>query len=79
MSEIERAVEVKRETLREEILRNKQEISQNEKRVEERTNEYLARNLSGMTREAERLTTVEQRYGATSDSTRASSRDCSNI
>ena len=76
MSEIEKAVEVKLETLREEILRNKQEISQNDKRVMERTNEYEANNLSGMTREAERLTTVERRYGATSDSTRASCRDC---
>ena len=76
MSEIERAFESKRETLLEEILHNKQEISQNEKRVEERTNEYLARNLSGMTREAERLTTVERRFGASSDSTRARSRDC---
>ena len=60
MSEIEKAVEVKLETLREEILRNKQEISQNDKRVMERTNEYEANNLSGMTREAERLTRLSE-------------------
>ena len=37
MSELERAVHVERENLREEINRNSQEISRSEKRLKERT------------------------------------------
>ena len=44
MSELERAVHIERESLREEINRNKKE----------RTDEHIAKNLSRMTREAER-------------------------
>ena len=54
MSELERAVHVERESLREEINRNKQEASRSEKRLKERTDEHLAKNLSRLTREAER-------------------------
>ena len=52
MSELERAVHVERESLREEINRNRQEISRSEKRLNERTDEQLTKNLSRMTREA---------------------------
>ena len=53
MSELERAVHVERENLREEINHNRQEVSRSEKRLKERTDEHLAKNLSRMTREAE--------------------------
>ena len=53
MSELERAVHVERESLREEINRNRQEVGRSEKRLIERTDEHLAKNLSRMTREAE--------------------------
>ena len=54
MSELERAVHVERESLREEINRNRQEVGRSEKRLMERTDEHIAKNLSRMTREAER-------------------------
>ena len=44
---------VERENLREEIDRNRQELSRSETRLKERTDEHLAKNLSRMTREAE--------------------------
>ena len=50
---LERVVHVERESLREETNRNSQEVSRSEKCLTERTDEYLARNLSRMTREAE--------------------------
>ena len=53
MSDSERAVHVERESLREEINRNRQEVSRSEKRLKERTDEHLAKNLSRMTRETE--------------------------
>ena len=53
MSEMERAVHVERESLREEINRNRHEASRSEKRLKERTDEHLAKNLSRLTREAE--------------------------
>ena len=53
MSELERTVHVDRESLWEKTNCNRQEISKNEKRLKERTDEYLAKNLSRMTREAE--------------------------
>ena len=53
MSEVERAVHVERENLREEINRNRQEASRSEKRLKERTDDHLAKNLSRLTREAE--------------------------
>ena len=52
-SELERAVHVERESLREEINRNRQEAGRSEKRLKERTDEHLAKNLSRLTREAE--------------------------
>ena len=52
MSELERAVHVERESLREEINRNRQEASRSEKRLKKRTDEHLAKNLSQLTREA---------------------------
>ena len=55
MSELKRAVHVERESLREEINRNRQEVSRSGKRVKERTDEHLAKNLSQMTREAEQI------------------------
>ena len=53
MNELGRAVHVERESQREEINRNRQEVSRSEKRLKERTDEHLAKNLSRMTREAE--------------------------
>ena len=53
MSELDRAVHVERESLREEINRNRQEAGKSEKRLKERTDEHLAKNLSRLTREAE--------------------------
>ena len=53
MSELERAVHIERESKREEINRNRQEVSRSEKRLKERTDENIAKNLSRMTREAE--------------------------
>ena len=53
MSELERAVHVERESLLEEINRNRQEAGGSEKRLKERTDEHLAKNLSRLTREAE--------------------------
>ena len=53
MSELDRAVHVERESLREEINRHRQEVGRSEKRLKERTDEHIAKNLSRMTREAE--------------------------
>ena len=53
MSELERAVHVERESLREEMNRNRQEVDRSEKRLKERTDEHIAKSLSRMTREAE--------------------------
>ena len=53
MSELERAVHVERESVREEINRNRQEVVRSKKRLKERTDEQIAKNLSRMTREAE--------------------------
>ena len=53
MSELERAVHIERESLREEINRSRQEVGRSEKRLKDRTDEHMAKNLSRMTREAE--------------------------
>ena len=53
MSELERAVHIEKESLREEINQNRQEDGRSEKRLKERTDEHIAKNLSRMTREAE--------------------------
>ena len=53
MSELERAVHIERESLREEINRNRQEVGKNEKRLKERTDEHIAKNFLRMTKEAE--------------------------
>ena len=52
-SELERELHVERESLREKLNRNRQEVSRSEKRLKERTDEHLAKNLLRMTREAE--------------------------
>ena len=53
MIELERAVHVERESLREEINRNRQDVGRSEKRLKERTDEHMAKKWSRMTREAE--------------------------
>ena len=53
MSELERAVHFETESLREEINHNRQEIGRSEKRLKERTDEHLTKNLSRMARQAE--------------------------
>ena len=45
-SELKRAVHVERESLREEINSNRQEVSRSEKRLKKRTAEHLAKNVS---------------------------------
>ena len=52
-SELERAVHIEKESLREEINSNRQEVGRSEERLKERTDEHIAKNLSRMTREAE--------------------------
>ena len=52
MSELERAVHIERESLREKINRKRQ-VGRSEKRLKERTDDHIAKNLSRMTREAE--------------------------
>ena len=44
MSELERAVHIERESLREEINRNRQEAGRSKKRLKERTDEHIAKN-----------------------------------
>ena len=53
MSELESAVHIERESLREEINRNREEVGRSKKRLKERMAEHIAKNLSRMTREAE--------------------------
>ena len=53
MSDLELEANVERESLQEEINRNRQEASRREDGLKESTDEYLATNLSRMTREAE--------------------------
>ena len=53
MRKLKRAIHVERESLREEINRNRHEVSRSEERLKEMTEEYLARSLSRRTREAE--------------------------
>ena len=48
-----RMSELEKESLRVEINRNRQDVSRSEKGLKEKTDEYMARNLSQMTREAE--------------------------
>ena len=50
MSELERAIHIEREIVREEINLNRQEVGRGEKRLKD---EYIAKNLSRLTREAE--------------------------
>ena len=52
-SELERAVHIERESLREEINRNRQEVGRSKKSLKERRDKHIAKNLSRMTREAE--------------------------
>ena len=49
MNELERADHIERESLREEINRNRQEVGRSEKRFKERLDEHIAKNLSRMT------------------------------
>ena len=44
MSELERAVHVERESMREEINRKKQEVGRNERRLKETTDDHIAKN-----------------------------------
>ena len=53
LSELQRAVHIEWESLREEINRNRQEVGRSEKHLKERTDEHMAKNWSRMTREAE--------------------------
>ena len=53
MSELEKAVHIERKSQREEINHNRQEVGRSKKRLKERTDEHIAKNLSRMTREAE--------------------------
>ena len=46
-------IELERESLRVEIIRNRQDVIRSEKRLKEKTDEYMAKNLPQMTRQAE--------------------------
>ena len=69
MSELERAVHVERESLREETNRNRQEAGRSEKRLKERTDERIADESR-----TERVT-LKRRYGKVKNATRANSWD----
>ena len=74
MSELERAVHVERESLREEINRNRQEVGRCEKRLKERrahSEELVANDKRSRT---ERVT-LKRRHGENENSTRADSWD----
>ena len=60
MSELERAVHIERESLREEINHNGQEVGRSEKGLKEKTDEHIATNLFRMTREAEHRDDLEK-------------------
>ena len=51
-SELERAVHIERDNFLKEVARNSQETRQNEKRINERTNDLLAKKMSRKNREA---------------------------
>ena len=53
MSELERAVHIEKESLREETNRNRLEVGRSKKCLKERKDEHIAKKLSRMTREAE--------------------------
>ena len=71
MSELERAVHIERESLREEINRNRQEVGRSEKRLKERMDEHIANDKRSGT---ERVT-LKRRHGELKNSARAVSWD----
>ena len=72
MSELERAVHIERESMREEINRNRQEIGRSEKRLKERTDEHIAKKLVANDKRSgtERIT-LKRRHGEVKNSARA--------
>ena len=77
MSELERAVHVERESLREDINRNRQEVGRSEKRLKERTNMHMAKNLhiANDKRSGTERVTLKRRHGEVKNSERAVSWD----
>ena len=73
MSELERAVHVERKSLREEINRNRQEVSRSKKRLKERSDgeDFVANDKRNGT---ERVT-IKRRHGEVKNSTRTDSWD----
>ena len=72
MSELERAVHIERESLREEINRNRQEVGRSEKRLKERTDEHMTRELvANDKRGGTEGVTLKSRHGEVKNSARA--------
>ena len=77
MSELERAVHVERESLREEINRNRQEVGRSEKRLKERKNRqaYDKELVANDKRSGTARVTLKRRYGEVKRAARAVSWD----
>ena len=72
MSELERAVHIERESLREEINRNRQELGRSEKRLKERADEHMAKKLvANGKRSGTARVTLKRRHGEVKNSARA--------
>ena len=76
MSALERAVHIERESLREEINRNRQEVGRSEKRLKERTDEHISEKLvANDKRGGTERVTLKRRHGEVKNSARAVSWD----
>ena len=74
MIELERVVHVERESLREEINRNRQEIGRSEKRLKERTDEQFGQDfVTNDKGSGTKRVRVKRRHGEVENSTRADS------
>ena len=67
MSELERAVHVEKESLREELNRNRQEIGRSEKRLKERTDEHIAKRELRLKDDMEKLRIQQEQSLGTLD------------
>ena len=77
MSELERAVHIERESLREETNRNRQEVGSSEKRLKERNDEHkrLKERTDEEQEKRNRRVTLKRRHGEVKNSARAVSWD----
>ena len=77
MSELERAVHIERESLREEINRNRQEVDRSEKGLKKRKNgqAHSEKLVANDKRSGKERATLKRRHGEVKNSARAVSRD----